>query len=175
MSALPSSTTARVKIIYQNAVNIHDTVIRMTDDSFLSDLSAAFVAYTTTLSGQFVDTTVIDVQLASVGSDLFFPVAGATLLGYNWGGASANVAQDTQFAQLSGRSAGGRKSKFYLFGYSGSLSNYRLNSSEDASVGTAVTALNALSDVFLAIDGLATVWKPYLNIKANDHWVHRAR
>jgi len=175
MAALPQNSTARMKVIYSNAIHQHDTVIRLTDDSALADGMDVFEAFATALNGQFADTTVLDVQLASAGSDLFFPVAGASLIGFNWGGASATVQVDATFAQVSGRSIGGRKAKFYLFGWSDVISNYRLTGTENASVTTAVNALNAATTSFVAIDGETTVWKTYLNIKTNDHWVHKAR
>lgn len=175
MAPLPETNTARLKVKYGNAVGAHSAIIRLTDESAVSDAESAFEAFTTALGGSVVDSTVTGVELASSGSDLFFPVAGASLVGYNWGGVTANLTSNSQFYQVSGRSVGGRRAKFYLFGWNSGSSNYRLTGSEDASVTTAVAALNAETTSFVAIDGLTTVWYVYLNIKANDHWVHQAR
>jgi hypothetical protein len=62
-----------------------------------------------------------------------------------------------------------------VFGYNNPISEYRLTAGEDGNVGIAVALLNAAETTFLAIDGQPAIWKNYLDIKANDHWVGKSR
>jgi hypothetical protein len=63
-----------------------------------------------------------------------------------------------------------------FFGWPNALSNFRLTSGESVGVAAFVNAtLNAVATPLLTIGGTAPIWKPYADIKANDHWVKKAR
>jgi hypothetical protein len=175
VAALPPDNTARLKVLYQNAVAQHAAIVRLASADDAPDAQDDFEAVTTALTSLFHFSEVVGVQLAAQGSDLFFDYAGATLLGYTWGTGAAIPDTNAQFAQFSGRSSGGRKSKVYLFGYKGVISAYRITSAEETAVANAITAINAAETSFVAIDGLPTIYKGYINVKPNDHWVHKSR
>lgn len=175
MAPLPSSTTARLKVTYANVIASHVVVIRCPTFADLGDAADLFTAVVTGLGSQVAFSDVTQVQAADVGSDLFFDVAGSSLLGDTFGSGPASEETNARFVQFSGRSIGGRRTKLYIFGWKGAMDDYRLTGAEDAAVLAAVTALNAAENAGVAIDGLTTVYNNYANLKAHDHWVHKAR
>lgn len=175
MAPLDPTNTARLKIIYQNIIAQHATVIRVNDPDGVTEVESVFANYVANLAAGFFFHEITAVQLAAVGSDIFLDVAGSSLLSVTWGSDPASTEGNAVFAEAVGRSAGGRKVSFYLYGWKAASSSYRLTAAEDANVADAIGDLNGATDSFFAIDGLATVWKPYLNIKPGDHWVHKAR
>lgn len=175
MAPLPENNTPRVKVTYQNAIAAHSVILRMVAESDLAALSAAFEDFVQALTASYHFSEVTGVSMAADGSDLFFDVVGSPLIGVTWGSGAAIVDTNAQFGNFVGRSSGGRRSKLYLFGWKDVISGYRLTATEDTDIGTAVAVLNANDAIFTAIDGLATQWKTYVNIKTNDHWVHESR
>lgn len=175
MPALDPNTTARVKIIYQNAVAEHVALIRVFEPASVPNATDAFEAMTTALTALFGFSEVTGVQFAAEGSDIFTDVPASTLLGHTWGSGAVTTENNAVALNFVGRSSTGRRVRFALFGYNGTTSNYRLTGAEEADVADAVAILEADADLFRAIDGTNPVWKPYANIKAFDHWVGQAR
>lgn len=175
MPPLPSSNTARLKVFYQNSVTEHSIVARMATAADAPDVETLFLAVIGDIGTLFNFTEVTAVQLAADGSDLFFDYGATTLLGESWGVDPTSAEHNATGMTFVGRSPLGRRAKFTLFGYSGSVSSFRLTSSENTGVENAVAALNASSTAFLAIDGGEPLWKSYADIKTNDHWVKKAR
>jgi hypothetical protein len=175
MPPLNPNSTARVKVIYENAIAQHVSLIRVFEAASVPVATDAFEALTTALTGLLSVGVVTGVQFAAQGSDIFTDVPASTLLGHNWGTGLTTEENNAVALNFIGRSTTGRRVRWALFGYNGATSAYRLTSLESSAVAAAVAILEADADVFQAIDGSNPVWKPYANVKAFDHWVDVAR
>lgn len=175
MAPLPENNTPRLKVTYQNAIADHDVVFRMVANTDVDALEAAIDNLLDAAGPEMHFAEVTNVQFAADGSDLFFPRSSSPLLGKTFGSGAATVETNARFWQFGGRSTGGRRTKAYLYGYKGLVSDWRLSSSEDTDVAAVVAILNADAAIFTAIDGLATTWYPYANINYSDHWVKETR
>jgi len=175
VTPIPTTETARLKIFYTNAVAAHQCVVRIATATDAPEGESTFSDLTTAMTGFFHASSVVAVQIAAEGSNLFFPYASSTLVGHTWGSGTAVPDTNAQFGQFSGRSVTGPRAKCYLFGWKGIISAYKLTGAEDEDISAAVDILNSAEVSFLAIDGQPTIWYDYVNIKPNDHWVHKSR
>lgn len=175
MAPLNPNATDRLKITYQNAIAEHTCMIRIASSADIEGAGDDFIAVVAEVSLLFCVSEVTGVQYAATGVDVFNDVEVAALNGFTWGAATATKDTNPVAGTFVGRSGAGRRARFSLFGFDSDLSEYRLTSGENASVLNAVNLLNGYETTFLAIDGLPVIWKGYMDIKANDHWVGKSR
>lgn len=175
MAELPLNNTPRLKVTYQNAIASHDAIFRMVADTDVTAVEDVLSAFLPTVGSLLHFAEITNVQFAADGSDLFFPRPASVLLGATFGDGPANTDTNPRFLQFGGRSTGGRRTKFYLFGYKSVSSAYRLTVAEVADLATGIAMLNDNAAIFTAIDGLSTLWYPYANVKENDYWVRQSR
>lgn len=62
-----------------------------------------------------------------------------------------------------------------IFGADSLGDNYRFNPAESAVIDDARDFLAANPSFALGIDDIAAVWKAYVNVQVNDHWVKNLR
>jgi hypothetical protein len=175
MAALPPNSTDRYFFHYANAVNPHTFVIRTGAGIGLSALITAVEAVLAALSPGFAASAGVGIDFQASGTNFSVPQSPGTWNSFTWGSGAADPEVDSVAANFQGRSLGGHKCRWGVFGWSAQKSNYRLTSLEDANVAAAVTVVNNTTGAFVAIDGLAPTWYEYVNIKANDYWVRQAR
>jgi hypothetical protein len=128
----------------------------------------------TQLSTFMFNITLNFVDFAPSGSNIFNPVTTGEE-GNSWGsgaGADFNTPWAITFV---GRSPGGRRVRWAIFGASTLSGNYRVNPADSVLVDAAIVALQGFGGNVLAIDGLTPVWYDYANIQVNDHWVKEIR
>lgn len=187
MADFAPNYTARVKLQYQAAGARHTVQFRGPRGTLASGalgIANKAVTWLNALKNYRVtDWTLLGVQWASADSDLFFDItptvaleAGALIM--PTGNEKAFKALYMQFV---GKSVAGSRVSAYLFGvqtgeqFASAFSDYRILNSEDGVISAGTGVLNETSPALCAADGFTAVWRPYVNIKANDHWVHRAR
>jgi len=175
MAPLDPTSTARWKYTYQNAVSEHSITFRAVSGSTVAELDEIMQTLISWFGLHSVASTITGLDQALIGSDIFNPVAGSTLIGDSFGDTTANPSNNAVAATFIGRTTGGRRSRFSLFGWKEAVSDYRLTTAEDAGLTGVIAFLNDPDTPLLAIDGLAPVFKSYVDIKANDHWVDEAR
>lgn len=175
MAPLPPNSTARLKVFYQNAEAEHTLIIRIASIANAPGAEGNLQAILGDIGAAFSFSEITAVQISDALSDIFLDYAATTLIGDNWGADPATEETNATGLTFIGRTAGGRRAKFTLFGYKNPLSEFRLLASESVGIADAVAVLDTATASFLAIDGLEPVWKNYADIKANDHWVKEAR
>lgn len=174
MAPLPVNGTARWFFDYSNAVATHTLMIRGTTGATDALIEADLATLMGDIGVAFTQSTFIAARKSEAGSDLAFPYASGAV-GDSFGSGVATAEQNAVGATFVGRSPGGRRARFTIFGWSALQSNYRLTSGESAIVVAAVNHLNAFGTSFASIEGLTAIWNQYIDIKPNDHWVKEAR
>lgn len=175
MPPLSPTATERWKYTYQNAIAEHTLMFRLLAGSDVADADSVMQALIVYFGDLVVESTITLLETASVGSSIFNPITGSDLVGTNFGTTPANRANNAVAGTLVGRSADGRRTRLSIFGWFGAVSDYRLTVGEDPDLGILVSFLNNPSTPIITIGGLGPVFKSYLDIKANDHWVTEAR
>lgn len=175
MAPLSPSATERWKYTYQNAIAEHTITFRLLAGSDVADADSVMQALIVYFGDLVVESSITLLETASVGSNFFNPVTGSDLVGTNFGTTPANPANNAVAATLVGRSPDSRRTRLSIFGWFGAVSDYRLTVGEDPDLGILVSFLNNPSTPIITIGGLGPVFKSYIDIKANDHWVGEAR
>ena len=175
MAPLNPNATDRLKVTYQNAISEHTAQIRIASSADITDAMDTMASVLTALTTFFCFNEVTGVEYAAAGVDVFNPIDAGAFVGYTWGDGAADRLLNPIAATFVGRSGAGKRVRWSVFGYNNPISEYRLTAGEDGNVGIAVALLNAAETTFLAIDGQPAIWKNYLDIKANDHWVGKSR
>jgi len=185
MADFAPNYTARYKLIYSVAGLQHScglrfsasasqSVVVSTAESLLNSIFAE-------LAGSIISSfTLIDAEYSAANSTFFVPVGLGTLT--VTGGVIAGTAPIDEIVTTTwaGRSLGGHKARFVLFGvYWGvtdpDFSDFAITSAEAASVGN-VAGLLADVPALVANDNLrAAFWRPRATIKVNDAWVENRR
>lgn len=185
MADFAPNYTPRYKITYSSLGATHTMQFRLPRSFNLADLGAIqgkIAAFLGALNDvRYDDWTVLGASFAAVDSDIFLPagapaVAAGTVV--STGVAAYNKALHLSFPA---RSAAGLRGILYLYGVSFAglglspeIDDFRVTSVEDASVGSAVNALNA-SPEFYGNDNEVLSWYEYANWKYNDHWLRVVR
>jgi hypothetical protein len=177
LSPLPEDNTKRYKLIYTCEEDEHSLTSRcsssQTDGQAVINFSDCFAALASVLGA---NTTWVNLMVALSGSSVFNAVAGWSPL-VGTGGAVSELDQPRAVC-FPGRTAGGRKSKAFLFGVSSAYitpDTYAENPLVDARFQGFQGLLNSQSDFWLGIDGLKPVWYFRATIKGNDHWIDGRR
>jgi len=169
---LPSNTP-RFRVNYTTANHNHSFQIRSAASPAV--IGTHIQNFLITLTPLLHALVVNDVVWAPAGSDVFNPVVtGAE--GYSVGG-GVPAAQSLEPLALNfiGRTSGGRRVRRAVFGAKGGAGNFRYSPGEEGNIDNAVAVLQAAGSTLLGIDGIAPIWKEYVNVKYFDHWVKEIR
>lgn len=175
MAPLPPNSTARWKYTYQNAIASHSVSFRLLDGSTTADADAIMSAMMTFFDDHVAESTVTSLEFADVGSDIFNLVGDSTLVGETFGATVANLTNNAVGATFIGRGFDGRRARMTIFGWKDAQSEYRVTTAEDTDLIPLIALLNNVATPNISISGGALVFKPYIDIKPNDHWVNDAR
>jgi len=169
LSPLPANNTDRFKLTYFDGYHNHSLVCRTADVGF-GTVNTALDGFLTAIEGLLGLITIIGLELAEAGSDVFNPSVWSGAATY---GAGTLSAINRPFSlSFTGRASSGRKARVFIFGVDSPTDDtWRFTTSESGFVNDAVAALTAVGGTFLAIDALTPTWHPYANFGANDHWV----
>jgi hypothetical protein len=172
MAALPENNTARFRFHYSTAGFDHSLQVRSASsplvvgtlvDQWFTDIGIAGI----TATMNFVD-------WAPSGSNIFNPIA-TGIEGNTYGTPSFTPDKRAYAYVFVGRTAGGRRVRWMRFGATTHTDDYRIVAGESAFIDAAIGRLVANAAAIVGIDGLPVVWKSYVNVKPNDHWVKRSR
>lgn len=172
MAPLLPSNTPRFRFVYTTVGHQHTFEMR----SLISPAAMGTLVHQllTALSNNLYDLVLDLVNWAPAGSNIFNPViTGIEGNHYGLGVAAADVVPF--FVNFIGRSSGGRRNRIMLFGAKSLGIDYRFVAGEDPDIDAAVAILQGAAINTLAIDGLPTVWKSYVNAGVNAHWIKAVR
>src|SRR4029453_12185032 len=171
MAALPLNTTARLKCPSSGPFGTHTMIFRAPDgESHAGLVEDARNVISAMANCQFDGTVWGTAEYSVSGSDLFFPESDWEPIesesGINPG---ANSGPST-FLEFGGRSAGGRRVKFYLFEtFFQEDEDMKYEAGDSALVDEVITQLGRPESEICAIDGLVTTYYTYANIGQNDY------
>ena len=172
MAPLSPDNTARFRFHYTTISKQHAVQVRSTQSPAALGIlmDTYFSAWGVTVAEFVVDF----VDWAPAGSDIFNPVTtGIEGNAYTGGTFTADKAAWTY--SLIGRTTGGRRVRLTHFGALFLGGDYRFVAGESSPLDAVVAAVNAMGANILGIDGLAPVWKSYVNAGVNDHWLKELR
>lgn len=172
MAPLPPSNTPRFKFHYTSTGTDHTLQLRTAVSPAVAGL--VFDNLFTAISGIIFATTLDFVEFAPTGSDIFNPVTTGQE-GNTYGSGGALPYQVGQYYDFVGRSQGGRRNRITVFGAKDLGVNFRFQPGENATVDAGLAALVASAANILAIDGLSTVFKSYVNAGVNAHYQKTVR
>ena len=169
MAPLLPSNTPRFRVFYTTMGHQHSLQIRSHNSP--SVVGDTLNAYFSAFGAAAAQATIDFVDFAPSGSDIFNPVTTGRE-GDIYSSAIAPVAEAAAWEFIFiGRTSGGRRVRFSRFGATALGTNYRYSAGESGQLDDVVAALVATGDGIRGIDDLTPVWKTYVNVKPNDHWV----
>lgn len=174
VAPLPVNNTKRYWYDYDQSGFTHTLEVRGSTGSTDATADAAVATILGDIGGLFVASVITAARKAAAGSNLSFPFTSARV-GDNFGSGASNVTANPRQVSFVGRSPGGRRVRFSIFGFASNLVDYRLTTAESAAVLACVNHLNALGTDFVAIDGQTATWLGYANIGLNDYWLRQSR
>lgn len=176
--------TPRFRIKYSTCGATHHMTWRLprseSDPSSYAGKAKTFLDALASL--RYVDWTFLGAEFAEVDSGVFLPtamtapVAGTQSVPGVVGQARPNA------VSFVGRTTLGKRAVFYLYGLivkpredSAVYNDWRVTTLELAALSTAIGVLTETPPQLCGNDGATVNWYPYVNVKANDYWVRRAR
>lgn len=167
----------RVRVHYALAWTNHVTNIHLAPNT---DAATALTAVNNVL-GQMkqllcTDESFYGADLIAAGSNIGNPLAGFNAIAGV--GNAANRPQNAAAGVCTfvGRTVAGTKARFFMFSDELNLDrNYRIEASEWAPLAAIIAWMNSTACPLVALDGLAPVWKNYVNFAPHKHWVRKLR
>jgi hypothetical protein len=169
MAPLSPSNTARFRFFYTNVAHQHSLEVRSLASP--SALGVIVDNFLTALSPLLFATVLDSVTFAVAGSNVFNPVVtGIEGNTYNPSNVGTVASLAANYFNFIGRSSGGRRVRLAVFGSITQGTDYRMIAGESAATDAAVNVLVAASPAIMCIDGLAAIWKSYVNVGVNAYW-----
>jgi hypothetical protein len=174
MAPLPPNNTPTYFLDYTTSLQEHTMEVRAAASVSPATFSSIMDSFLTQLASELSQITIVGGRFRAAGTTFSSPVV-LTITGNSYG--VGGQTQDSLPIALNfvGRSPGGRRVRLMVFGYKGTFSAYRVNTSESTAVTNAVSTLNNTVNCFQAIDGLDPVWYPYANVLVNAYWQRKTR
>jgi len=172
MAPLNPNNTARFRFHYVTGGKEHTLQVRSTN-------SPAFVGtfvdnFFTSITGALFIMTITTVDWAPAGSDIFNPVT-TGIEGNTYGSGSGTPDQAAWAYTFLGRTSGGRRVRFNIYGATTLGANYHIAPGENVWIDAGIATLVSAGGLVLGIDGISPVWKAYADVQVNDHWVKEIR
>lgn len=175
MAPLPDNNTQRTFIDYSGPTGEHTVQLRFDSTADFS----ALVSYTNTIATLVADALwdqmdVTGLRYAGLGQNFSIPLGFTPLPGQV--AVSVAEANFPRFVSFVGRSAGGRRVRFYLWGvHFNTPSNYRFPLGVAAELDALHTALSVDTADLCAIDSLPFTLKNYINVGYNSYYERKRR
>jgi hypothetical protein len=178
MADYEASNTKRLKVLQTGPRGTHHLIFRFPQVESAANMISQARAVCTSMQGLLLDGTSFEsAEVANEGSEVFLPVAwGAPIITATGAGVTAGD-EYGRYVNFVGRSLGGSRVAYYLFNVTRATgtANNRLTSSENANVGTILSAFAAEGNNFVAIDQNPFVLKSYANTGINDAVAKKSR
>jgi len=174
MAPLPPESTARYFVDYSVGGVEHTFQVRFDGVTSPSAFGDTLNALLNTIDTQLYQITINQVRFAADGSNVSNPVVSG-IEGNTYGTGAPADNERADFLNFVGRTTGGRRVTMAIYGLNAVDDGFRSNAAEDPDVEAAVDILNGEEGLFLGIDGLNPVWKPYVNNAASGYWQRKLR
>jgi hypothetical protein len=184
MADFAPNYTARYKLIYTAAGLQHSCGLRFPASMAQTAVVAAAVQtlneiFAACAGRLFTDFTLVDAEYSAANSTFFVPVGVDDLVVAGTVNAGINPMDEIVSTTWSGRSIGGHKGKFVLFGIhwavtEAAFDDFVVTATEQAFIGTVANSLRDNSVVMN--DNLdAAFWRQRATIKPSDAWIDARR
>ena len=173
MAPLPPNNTPVYEVFYTTVGHQHSAQVRTGVISPVT-LGAELDALWAGLSPILKPTTIDLVTFRPAGSTVSNPVV-TGIEGNTYGTGAAPVTYVPAYYDFIGRSSGGRRVRFTVFGAALDGANYRFSAGEDVHIDSTITLLNASTQAWYAIDGIKPTWYSYANAGYNSYWTRQVR
>ena len=185
MADFAPNYTARYKLIYTTRGLQHSLGLRfaasMAQSAVVSAAESLLDSIFSTLAAvMFADFTILDAEYSAANSTFFAPVgwSGATPAG----AVAAGIfpMDDIVMTTWAGRSLGGHKGKFVMFGLywgvaSADFTDFVITPAEEVAVGTVAGLLSTPPGLVMNDNLQAAFWRARATIKVSDAWVKAKR
>lgn len=172
MAPLPADSTPRYKVNYNVTLDNHSFQVR--SHASPGAIGVLIDAFLTALADALYGITIISVEFAADGSNVFLPVTTGIEANVYSSGSPAND-QRPWFYGFQGRGAGGKKWHLDMFGARSLGSNYLVTTGEIPEVDDAIVALQSFGSDLVAIDDTAVTVYNYANAGVNAHFQRALR
>ena len=173
MAPLPEDSTARYRFDYTVNGEQHDFQVRASASP--AAVGTFIGGFLTSLAPELYALTIGTVTHAISGSSVFLPVT-TGIEGNTYGTGAGVTEQKAWYVDFIGRSTLGRRWRLAVFGIRTLAGDFRYVPGENATIGFAITALDAAgTGELLAIDGGDVNVYPYANAGVNAHWQRALR
>lgn len=172
MAPLNPNNTPRFKVEY--TVNGQGHTMEFRSSASPSAIGTFVDDLLTALGNKIFALIIGVVTYAPSASNIFNPVT-TGIEGNTYGSGAGAVVDVPKYFNFIGRSTGGRRVRFAVFGAGIDGADYRVYGSEDTNIDDALTVVDGFSANLQAIDGLTPVWKPYVNMGYNAYWQREVR
>jgi hypothetical protein len=177
MAPLPENTTGRLWVGYGDGQHNHELMVRYaggaTSPTGAMTWAAAFLA---ALAAELFVLNITEARYAAAASNISIPITWTGASTYGTGAMPAvNAPRQICFQ---GRSTGGRRVKWYIFGCKlETPNNYWLNRTANTSINDAYDLLAEAQDAgyFLSVDGLNPINYGYITFNFNSYWEQEVR
>jgi len=174
MAPLDPHNTAYYTVYYTVQGNQHSFRIRVEPTFSPADIGPEIEQLFGNLDDNLYATTIDFVTFNANGSDVSVPVT-TSADGLTFGSGAGTTLTEPQYIDFVGRSSGGRRVKFTIYGINDLGGDFRIGATEFASVTAVLAQLAAAEGAWLAIDGLQPIWKQYANTGLNSYWQRQQR
>lgn len=184
MADFAPNFTARYRVRYSSLGKTHSMTWRVvntvTDPTALAAKVSGFLD--DMAPNLFADWTIIGAEFALADTDVFLPAVAPDNPTGAVSTAGSHISDAAFQMGFVGRSSAGGKARMFLYGTNIAVdiadargNDFRIQSSELASVSDAIVRLNETAPALVANDNHVAVWYEYANMKYNDRWVRRLR
>lgn len=186
MADFAPNFTFRYRVRYSTLGHEHSMLWRFargTTAAALANITALWQSFmNNTQASRYVGWSVLSAEYSLEDTSIFLTAPTPLLLPATLAVGANIVSQSTMSLSFIGRSAGGHKAKFFLYGtgyapedFTVPADNFRIQDADDAALAGARGALVGGTPQLVANDNLPIFWYPYFNVKYNDYWVRQVR
>lgn len=174
MAPLPPENTGRLFIDYVTQGQEHTTVVRLGTTGTSLEAAAVYGALAP-LMAEFLPTTggITGARYAAPGSNLSFNLGVTPEPGKRGEGVNANERSD--FISFTGRSIGGRRTRFTVFTPFNDPDSQGFRSNTLTAAQAALLNELQTNESITGIDGENVIWNPYVNRGYNAYFQRKLR
>lgn len=174
MAPLPYNNTAIYKLYYTVAGHQHSHQVRAVAPFSPSDFGALEGFIFDAMDPILFPVTIDFATFQASGSNVSNPVI-TGIEGNTYGSGSPGPQNVPIYADWVGRSTGGRRVRYAIFGLKTVDDNFRFSAGQSTEIDAVQALIEAETLSFLAVDGLTTIWKSYANNGYNAYWQRAVR
>jgi len=178
--------TTRYLLRYSVVGRVHSQLWRapssVTDLTGLAGLISKVGAYYAEMAPKiWSDFSFLSASWAPADSDIFLPASTPGAITGEVSVATAALSANALAISFVGRSDHGEKARMFQYGVavnpadSPNANDFRIHSSEDTHISSAIGVLNESAPALVANDDHDATFYDYVNVKYNDYWTRKSR